>query len=291
MGRAVTLPRVLNYHGSKYSLAPWILRFAPAHECFVDAFGGSGSIFCSKPPVSFEVYNDAGRDVSTFFRMLRERPAELAQVLALTPWSREEFALAWGPSEDPLERARRFVVRSWQSRGTAPATDGEKGRWKAGWRYQRCDSRGGIFADQWARLPAALLEFAQRMLLVQIESDHASRVIRRFDSPLTLTVADPPYLPDVRSKWASHAYEVEMTADHHVELAEVMHGLQGYGLVCGYPSALYRDLYEARGWVRREKRSLNVAGKRTVEALWVSPRTQVALAEHHGPLFAAREIQ
>lgn len=283
------LARVLNYHGSKYSLAPWILAFAPAHDCFVDAFGGSGSVFCSKPPVSFEVYNDAGRDVSTFFRMLRERPEDLARVVSLTPWSREEFAQAWARSDDPLERARRFVVRSWQSRGTAPATDGEKGRWKAGWRYQRCDSRGGVFADQWAGLPEAILDFARRMLLVQIESDRAVKVIQRFDSPKTLTLADPPYLQDVRSKWADHAYEVEMTRDDHVELAEAMHGLQGFGLVCGYPSALYRDLYEGRGWLRQEKRALNVAGKRTVEALWLSPRTQEALRGEHGPLFGHAE--
>lgn len=286
------LPRVLNYHGSKYSLAPWILRFAPRHECFVDAYGGSGSIFCSKAPVPFEVYNDAGRDVSTFFRVLREQPQDLARAVALTPWSREEFAQAWLPAEDPLERARRFMARSWQSRGTAvpPSVNGEKGRWKSGWRYQRQNSRGGLFVDQWANRPEALLLFAERMLQVQIESDDAPKVIRRYDSPQTLHLADPPYLPDVRSKWAGFAYEVELTRDDHAALAETLQGLQGYALVCGYRSALYRDLYEARGWTRRDHRgSLNVASKRTVESIWISPRTQAALQGEHGPLFAALE--
>lgn len=179
---------------------------------------------------------------------------------------------------------------SWCAVGRAAArpTIDKGARWKSGWRYQRHDTRGGRFVGQWANLPEALLLFAERMLQVQIESDDAIRVIRRFDAPRTLTLADPPYLPDLRSKWAGKAYEVEMSADDHGALADVMCGLAGYGLICGYPSELYRDLYEARGWRREEKRSLDGAGNRRTEAIWISPRTQAALTQEHGPLFGGR---
>ncbi len=285
------LARVLNYHGSKYSQAPWLLAHAPPHACFVDAYGGSASIFTCKAPVDFEVYNDAGSDVVTFFQVLRDRPQDLARALALTPWSREEFSQAWLPSADPLERARRLLVRSWQSRGTAPPKVA-KAHWKAGWRYQRRrETRHALFVDEWASLPEALLAFAERMSRVQIEHDDGVKVIRRYDSPTTLIYADPPYLPDVRSPWAGHAYEVEMSEQDHVDLAAALQELAGYALVCGYASPLYAELYEARGWVRRDKRVLDGAGNRKVESVWLSPRTAAALAAAHGPLFEHREVR
>jgi len=245
------LPRVLNYHGSKYSMTPWILAHMPPHDCFVDAFGGSGSLFTAKKPVLFEVYNDKGQDISNFFRVLREQPEELARVVACTPWSREEFNASFELAGTSLEQARRLLVRSWQSRGTPPLITSE-GQWKSGWRYQRSrgekadgtPSRGGVFVDQWSRIPDAILVFADRMKHVQLEQDDAVAVIKRFDDPQALIYADPPYLPETRSRWRGHAYEVEMDEADHVRLADVMNELNGYGIVSGYASELYRDLYE-----------------------------------------------
>lgn len=35
------LPRpALHYHGSKYSLADWIIGHFPQHECYVEPYGG-----------------------------------------------------------------------------------------------------------------------------------------------------------------------------------------------------------------------------------------------------------
>lgn len=264
--RASKLDRVVNYHGSKYSLAPWILGFFPPHETFVDAFGGSGAMFCAKPPVPFEVYNDLGSEVVNFFRVLRADPEPLAHALTLTPWSREEWQRAWEPTEEPIERARRFLVRSWQNRGASAC--------KTGWRYQRADTRGGVFAEQWGLLPPRLLAFASRMKRVQIEHVPFVDVIKRYDSPSTLIYADPPYLPTLRS--TNSSYEVEMTAEEHERLASALYGVQGYCLVSGYRSDLYHDLYEKRGWIRKDKTVRTGSGSRAVESLWLCPRTLAA---------------
>lgn len=282
------LKRIVNLHGGKYSAAPWILRFAPPHRCFVDLFGGSAALFCHREPVGIEVYNDLGSEVVHFFRQLREAPAALAHAVRFTPWSREEFQRAWEPTDEPTERARRFFVRAWQSRGTAALTS--QGRWRAGWRLQREDrSRTGLLTEQWAALPSALLAFAERFKRVQVEQDDALTVLRRYDAPTTLHYADPPYLPAVRSRWAGHAYEVETSEEKHIALAEALHRCQGFALVSGYPSPLYAELYERRGWRREERRAFNVAGRPSTEALWLCPRTQAALSRSAGPLFASAQ--
>ncbi|MCL8396342.1 DNA adenine methylase, partial [Pseudomonas aeruginosa] len=56
------------------------------------------------------------------FRVARDRGEELRQALALTPFAREEFEASYAETTDPLERARRMVVRSFQGFGSAAAS-------------------------------------------------------------------------------------------------------------------------------------------------------------------------
>ena len=112
----VTRPPI-RYHGGKFRIASWVISHFPAHECYVEPFGGGAGVLLQKTPAPFEVLNDLDGEVVNFFRVLRERPGELVRVIQLTPWSREEQRLSFEPASDPLERARRFYVRSWQTHG------------------------------------------------------------------------------------------------------------------------------------------------------------------------------
>ena len=109
MGRSMTtLPRVLNYHGSKYSLAPWILRHLPPHRVYVEPFGGGASVLLRKRRSYAEVYNDLDGEIVNFFRVLRDPAlrADLINACRLTPYARDEFDQAYEPTDDSLERAR-----------------------------------------------------------------------------------------------------------------------------------------------------------------------------------------
>jgi len=55
-------------------------------------------------------------------KMARDRGAELAQKLWLTPYARDEFKASFIPSDDPLEQARRTLIRSFQGYGGAYST-------------------------------------------------------------------------------------------------------------------------------------------------------------------------
>ncbi len=253
----------LRYHGGKWRVGNWVIEHFPMHDCYVEAFGGGASVLLQKLPAVHEVYNDLSCTVVNFFRVLREYPEKLINAIELTPYSRREHQLAWQHSEDPIESARRFYVRSWQSFGTATSKTAND----TGWRTQKSTSRASAiksFNDT-----AHLWDIAARFKIVQIEQDEASKIIVRYDTPSTLFYFDPPYLYSTRGDKAGRAYHHEMTDAQHIALAEQIKSVKGMVIISGYESPLYDDLY--RGWdvVKKETRDIN--SNVQTEVLWLSP--------------------
>lgn len=263
----------LRYHGGKWRLAPWVIGHFPPHACYVEPYGGAAGVLLRKDRSHLEVYNDLDGEVVSFFRVLRDRTDEFIRQIELTPFSRQELDEAFEPAEDDLERARRFYVRAWQSRG------GPRSQWRTGWRFQRTNARGKRSVDDWTDT-GHLRAIVERLREVQIEHDEALPVIERYDTPDTLFYCDPPYLASTRSdRWGSHAYTHEMTQEDHVELAQVLSEIEGMAIVSGYPSELYDDLYGDWAWV--ERTAITDARSRATECLWISP----AAMDRRLPLF------
>ncbi len=70
-------------------------------------------------------------------------------------------------------------------------------------------------------------------------------------------------------------YLHEMRVDDHVALAEVLTSAQGKVVLSGYPSELYRELYEEAGWHRVDIDIANHAAggrekNRRCESLWMN---------------------
>lgn len=108
---------VLRFHGGKWRLAPWILSFFPPHKIYVEPYAGAASVLLRKPRSFAEVYNDLDQDVVNVFRILRDPPRamRLAELCRLTPWARDEFLLAYEPTDDPVEQARRTIARGYMA--------------------------------------------------------------------------------------------------------------------------------------------------------------------------------
>ena len=87
---------VLKYPGAKNRIAEWICGFISEHRVYVEPYFGSGAIFFNKQPAKIETINDLDGNVVNYFRVLREKPEELARMLALTPFSREEYYKLYG---------------------------------------------------------------------------------------------------------------------------------------------------------------------------------------------------
>jgi len=79
----------------------------------MEPFFGSGAVLFNKPPVEIEIINDIDGDVVNLFKVIREKPAELARLIEFTPWARDEYYESYHRTGDNLEDARRFLVRCW----------------------------------------------------------------------------------------------------------------------------------------------------------------------------------
>ena len=118
------------YFGGKQKLASRIAALLPAHGHYVEPFAGSLAVLLAKRPSRMETVNDLDRQLMTFWKVLRDKPNELARVCALTPHSRAEhldaLAADWDDLDD-VERARLVWVRITQGRAGILR--------KTGWRH------------------------------------------------------------------------------------------------------------------------------------------------------------
>lgn len=270
---------VLRWHGGKWKLAPWIIGHFPPHRVYVEPFGGAASILLRKARSYGEVYNDLDSDVVNLFRILQdaEASARLIALLELTPFARDEFNLAYSESDDPVERARRLVIRSFMGMGSVSnvAIAGATG-------FRNNTERVGTLpAHDWAGFPQALRLIVERFRGVVVEQRSAARVMYQHDAADALIYCDPPYLPETRSRLGNRkgsgyvAYANDMSRAEHSALLDDLRGLAGMVVLSGYPSSLY-DVALC-GWRRIETDSHADGARPRTEVLWINPQACAAM--------------
>lgn len=231
------------YFGGKASTARRIAGHLPAHEHYVEPFAGSLAVLLAKPRSRMETVNDLDDAIMTFWRVLRDRPAELARVCHLTPHSRAE----WQACEDievpdELERARRVWTR---------LTQGRAGRLnRNGWRHYvapggQSTAFPGYLDGYINRMAAA----AERLHHVTLECRPALELIDKYGAdPSVLLYVDPPYLGSTRNGDRGYRHEL-MSAAEHRELAGALRAARAGVVLSGYASDLY-DLELFPDWHR-----------------------------------------
>lgn len=254
-------PRILHYPGSKWSMANWIIEHMPAHETYLEPFFGSGAVLFNKTLSKLETVNDLDGDVVNLFQVIRERPEELAQMVRWTPYSRKEYYLSYEPSENEVERARRFLVRTWQAIG---AKTSDRTGWRSNLQIDKAPNK--TWPKQWAELPSEIVEISGRLKDVQIENQPALKVIERYRFPEVFIYADPPYVLSTRS---NRMYRHEMSDNDHMELLEILDKHPGPVMLSGYSHPLYDD--RLKHWKREEVKGYADRGKARTEVVWINP--------------------
>jgi DNA adenine methylase len=257
------------WYGGKFSHLKWLLPLLPSCHHYCEPFAGSAAILLNREPSPIETYNDRDSEVCHFFRVLRDKKAELTELIGLTPFSREEFvnACQLNSQLSDLERARRFYVRARQVR-TGLAQTASIGRW-ANCKNTTRNGMSGV-VSRWLGAVEMLPVIAERLLRVQIENRPALDVIRLYDSKETLFYCDPPYIHATRGD--AKAYGHEMNDDQHRELADVLNSVKGKVALSNYDCGLMDSLYPSPGWrklMSAEKTIHSTKGKRT-EILWTN---------------------
>lgn len=209
-----------------------------------------------KPPARLETINDIDGNVVNLFRVLREQPEQLAALIELTPWARDEYYSSYEKTGEQVEDARRFLVRCWQAFGTMTAA-------RTGWRHS-ATGRSPVMPQQWNRLPDKLEAAATRLKDAQIENMDAVQLIKKYNDPRCLIYADPPYTPETRRK---NIYAQEMTTEQHIQLLEALRAHSGSVVLSGYANEIYDNMLH--DWKRIEKRALAERGQTRTEILWI----------------------
>jgi DNA adenine methylase len=215
-----------------------------------------------------EVYNDLDEEVVNVFRVVRDKSSarELQRLLRLTPFARAEFQEAYNPSEDPIERARRTIVRSFMGFSSAAHNPAHR----TGFRPKSFHSNVSPAKD-WSNYPDCLEWFITRLQGVAIENRPALKLIPKHDGRNVLFYVDPPY--PLATRYGEQCYAWEMSEEEHEDLARVLHNCRGKVVLSGYDCDLFSELYSS--WKKIQRRwsagSNRGAADRT-ECLWLSPR-------------------
>lgn len=241
----------ISYFGGKIRLGPWIASLLPPHRVYLEPFFGSGSVLFAKEPSPHEIVNDLDGNVVNFFKVLRERPLELEEVCALTPYARDEFLSAdMGVAGlDAVERARRFFVRSSQGFNQVASME-SRSTWATS--SKRGSSMPSTVRNKIHRFGAA----AERLRNVSFDNCDAVAFLERYASPEAAGYLDPPYHPSTRGRSADgrvpNDYAHEMTDEDHRRLLTAVLELPGAWVVSGYACDLYDELLA--DWHRVERR-------------------------------------
>lgn len=257
--------KAFDYMGSKFSILPWLLPQLPKCNHYITVFGGGGTDLLNREPSPIETYNDINGAVVNFFNVLRNNPIELIAALELTPHSRNEYNEAWFVETDsPVEKARKFFIRTQQSIHAAGAQEKVKG-----WAAALTQSRVSISekTHKWIRGVDGLWEVAERLKHVQIEHKDFRFILKSYDDKGTLFYCDPPYDMTFRS---SSKYTFDFINQDFIDLHYWAKKSTGLVAVSGYDtpfmSELFKDFNKRVGPIRKNGKS----DKPAYETLWTN---------------------
>lgn len=227
------------YFGGKTRLASKIAELLPAHEHYIEPFAGSLSVLLAKKPSRMETVNDLDGLLITFWRVLRDKPEQLARACALTPHARAEYSAARDAELgglDDVERARLVWVQIAQGRGgTLRRSTGWRSYINPGAAATGMPGYLDAYVDRMAR-------GAERLHHVSLECRPALELIDMYGQhPGCCLYADPPYLGSTRSApGGGNGYRVDMPDEaDHIEMLEALSACRSAVVLSGYPSDLY----------------------------------------------------
>ncbi len=253
-------PKTLPYYGGKNGGNPngrWVASLLPAdtNVSYCEPFAGMLGVLMQRPQARMEMVNDLNGDIINWWRMIRDKPTQMARAIALTPWSRAEVKRAGellrSGKGTKLQRALALFINVQQSIGhSAHAT--------SSWAFKL---KRNSPLTHWTGDEVAAM--AERLKSVQIECWDALKVIKRYTSqPDAVLYIDPPYQTADTTPYGK--VEIDWS-----ELGREMKAQKGRVAVSGYG-----DEWDALRW-RKNYFPTNASvrpGKHTsrTEVLWTN---------------------
>jgi DNA adenine methylase len=264
MSTSTPIKPILKYPGAKWRIAPWIVSHFPPHEHYLEPYCGSAAVFFTKEKARHEVLSDTSGAIINLFQVLRnpEQAQQLAEWVDFTPWAEaeyERYEKDYESAPDPVENARRFLIRCWQAHGGTIYQ-------VSGWKHNGLGGHAHP-SSLWQKLPARLLTTVQRLKDAEIRNRPALEMIAYYHDPSCLIYCDPPYVLETRAR---KYYQQEMTDGEHIELLEALDTHPGPVLLSGYAHPLYDERLSR--WHRVSMKAPTEHGNVRTEILWLNEK-------------------
>jgi DNA adenine methylase len=216
-----------SYPGSKVRLSDWIINHLPAHEVYVEPFGGSAGVLANKPESQIEVYNDTASLCVDFFRALKNHPDELERWVQTTPHSRELYneyiqKLEHNRPDDLVSRAGMF----WYTQFTSFSSKGVLSESSEYFSVNTTPASRQNFTEGLKDAADAIGETCERFRKVQIEHMDFETLFEKYDGDTTVFYCDPPYA-DVGDSY----YQTGEDGFNHSRFVNALTNLTGYWVV------------------------------------------------------------
>ena len=256
---------LVSWFGGKYPHLSWLIdQFPAGNYHFVDLMTGSANVALNVnyPLVTI---NDLNGEVVNLFKVLRDHENEFTRRVYFTPFSREELysIIDSDPTDDIIERARRYFVRCQLGYGANGSQNNHKG---AGFEYKLHKSNY-YRVDNWNLKLKKLASIASKLRSFQIESVDALILIEKLDKPSNFIYVDPPYLMQTRSSGKRYKHEVD--EQWHERLSEKLNALQHANFaISGYDHSIYDKLYDGCEKVIGPQSNATVSKRGIREVLW-----------------------
>ncbi len=274
---------LIHYHGGKFRLADWIVSYFPAHQLYIEPFGGAASVLLRKSPCKTEVYNDLDDRLFRVFNTIRNHPGDLAASLAMTLYSKKDLHVCYLADDydkiDDVEFARRFIVMGHLAISSTSMNEMTGFRSHVNSSIRSAPTGSGDYcshAKTFSKLPAAVFEIRDRLARVIIENCDYHGLLDRFNRPGVLWYFDPPYLQSTRGKSSNkRGYHHSLTNDEHIELLNQIKNLKGFVVISGYDNEIYNEMLN--DWNKVTKVTMCDSRAKRTECLWMNYTLQQKL--------------
>lgn len=256
--------KLVDYYGGKVALAKWIEeQFAP-HHTYVEVFGGGGGVLLNKKRSKVEVLNDFDNEIVNLYQVMRDHGDEIKRLCELTPYARAEYSNARQEAADPIERARRTIIKCHFGIGDSLA------RITGFHTSKQVNQSHAVTYSKWCeKIP----EIVARFRGVVVENLDFQAVIEKYDHQDTLFYLDPPYVLETRT--SAGAYKADFKSEDHSRLLSCIKNLQGMVVLSGYD----HESYDVLGW-KKVKSMARIQGNGVrEECLWLCPKTAGAFTQ------------
>lgn len=261
------LRAIFKSHGGKAYLKDFIISNFPKNYIqlkYIEGCGGAASVLLNKQPSITEAFNDADPGIAGIVQELVSNPKNFISAVEKLSYSQETFEWAKIASKDSsgMEQSVAELARRRMSRGGL--------RESFSWSNRQ---RGGQAGDvnAWETFKVQLPFIAERLHNVNVHCLPVIDLLSQFDAADVLWYIDPPYLSETRT--VSKVYNIEMSKDDHLELAEFLNAAKGKVALSGYQSSLYAKLY--KNWNLYSRPIANHSSQqkkkeKRVELLWTN---------------------